>query len=134
MERTKRSMFQNVCKGDWNPGLIGKLPINLNVDNILCYVTCNPWYSHTHVLSPASTTIAAHWVGFYDSESGLLSMEWRVGTMPGHHDVMAPTQLLVTNKASASLTQPLPLNETIYVTLKVFNKAGIVKGQFILNM
>ena len=78
---------------------------------------------------PDRTTISAHWVDFFDSESGLLSMEWRVGTRPGQDDVMPPTQLLVTNKASASLTQSLPLNETIYVTLKVFNKAGIVEGQ-----
>ncbi|KAI0220739.1 hypothetical protein LSAT2_027792 [Lamellibrachia satsuma] len=71
------------------------------------------------------TTLAAHWVNFYDLESGLSHMEWRAGTKPGHDDILATTQLVVTSKAIATLTQPLPLDTTIYVTLKVFNKAGL---------
>ncbi|KAK2175668.1 hypothetical protein NP493_715g01007 [Ridgeia piscesae] len=70
------------------------------------------------------TTLSAHWVDFYDLESGLLSMEWRGGTRPGQGDIFPPTKLVVTNKASVTLLQPLPLDKTIYVTLKVFNKAG----------
>ena len=70
------------------------------------------------------STLSAHWINFHDPESGLLYMEWRAGTSPGQSDILAPTRLHVTNEVSSKLTQHLPLHKKVYVTLKVFNKAG----------
>lgn len=69
-------------------------------------------------------TLSAHWVNFHDPESDLLNMEWRVGTSPGHGDILRPTRLDVTDKATTTLAEPLPMGKRLYVTLKVFNKAG----------
>ena len=68
--------------------------------------------------------MSTNWVNFHDPESGLLDMEWRVGTSPGHGDILPPTRLHVTDEVTANLTQPLPLGRRVYVTLKVINKAG----------
>ena len=70
------------------------------------------------------STVSTHWVNFHDPESGLLDMEWRVGTSPGHGDILPPTRLHVTDEVTANVTQPLPLGRRVYVTLKVINKAG----------
>ncbi|KAK2158684.1 hypothetical protein NP493_1763g00001 [Ridgeia piscesae] len=70
------------------------------------------------------TTLSAHWLNFHDPESGLLYLEWRAGTTPGQSDILAPTRLHVTDRATTTLTDPLPVGKTVYVTLKVVNKAG----------
>ena len=70
------------------------------------------------------STLSAHWLNFHDPESGLLYMEWRAGTSPGQSDVLAPTRLHVTEEVTKTLSQSLPLGKKVYVTLKVFNKAG----------
>ena len=51
-------------------------------------------------------------------------MEWHAGTSPGQSDILAATRLHVTVEMTTNLTQPLPLGRKVYVTLKVFNKAG----------
>ncbi|KAI0239584.1 hypothetical protein LSAT2_009684 [Lamellibrachia satsuma] len=71
------------------------------------------------------STISAHWLNFHDPESGLRVMEWRAGTAPGHSDLLAPTRLHVTARVTVTLTHPLPVGTKVYVTLKVFNKAGL---------
>ncbi|KAK2183533.1 hypothetical protein NP493_308g03123 [Ridgeia piscesae] len=73
----------------------------------------------------SKSMLSAHWLNFHDPESGLLYMEWWAGTTPGRSDILAPTRLHVTDRASAQISQPLPLNKNIYITLKVFNKAGL---------
>ncbi|KAK2161993.1 hypothetical protein NP493_1549g00025 [Ridgeia piscesae] len=71
------------------------------------------------------TTLSAHWLNFHDPESGLLYLEWRAGTTPGQSDILAPTRLHVTDRATTTLTDRLPVGKTVYVTLKVVNKAGL---------
>ena len=82
--------------------------------------------SHFSNICPATyrSTLSSHWVNFHDPESDLLDMEWWAGTSPGHGDILSPTRLHVTDKVTVNLTDPLPLGRRIYVTLKVFNRAG----------
>ena len=75
-------------------------------------------------LATHRSTLSSHWVNFHDPESDLLDMEWRAGTSPGYGDILSPTRLHVTDKVTVNLTDPLPLGRRIYVTLKVFNRAG----------
>ena len=76
------------------------------------------------------SVLSAHWLNFHDPESRLLSMEWHAGTSPGQSDILAATRLHVTVEMITNLTQPLPLGRKVYVTLKVFNKAG-GRGSFL---
>ncbi|KAI0232203.1 hypothetical protein LSAT2_017453, partial [Lamellibrachia satsuma] len=69
--------------------------------------------------------LSSHWLNFHDPESGLLSMESRAGTSPGQGDILVATGLHVTDEMTTNLSQPLPLGRKVYITLKVYNKAGL---------
>ncbi|XP_066275498.1 uncharacterized protein [Branchiostoma lanceolatum] len=72
------------------------------------------------------TTLGAHWFGFHDPHSGLSHYEWRAGTTPGGDDVYRTTRLHLTELVHISqLDPPLPLNQTVYVTVRAYNKAGL---------
>ncbi|KAI8487523.1 hypothetical protein Bbelb_347570 [Branchiostoma belcheri] len=72
------------------------------------------------------TTLGAHWFGFHDPHSGLSHYEWRAGTTPGGDDIYSTARLHLTELVHISqLDPPLPLNQTVYVTVRAYNKAGL---------
>ncbi|XP_070570802.1 uncharacterized protein [Ptychodera flava] len=72
------------------------------------------------------TSIAAHWYGFNDPQSMLSHYEWRAGTTQGGDDIVQNTKLHLTEKVFISqLSQSLPVNTVIYITLRSVNKAGL---------
>ncbi|CAH1259452.1 Hypp2286 [Branchiostoma lanceolatum] len=72
------------------------------------------------------TTLGAHWFGFHDPHSGLSHYEWRAGTTPGGDEVYSTTRLHLTELVHISqLDPPLPLNQTVYVTVRAYNKADL---------
>ncbi|XP_078696223.1 uncharacterized protein LOC144924666 [Branchiostoma floridae x Branchiostoma belcheri] len=72
------------------------------------------------------TTLGAHWFGFHDPHSGLSHYEWRAGTTPGGDDIYSTARLHLTELVHISqLDPPLPHNQTVYVTVRAYNKAGL---------
>ncbi|XP_072048762.1 uncharacterized protein [Amphiura filiformis] len=71
------------------------------------------------------TLISAHWWGFHDSQSQLSHFEWRVGTTQGGADILATKRIHLTESALVSVTDPLPVNNTMYVTVRAVNRAGL---------
>ncbi|XP_035696851.1 uncharacterized protein LOC118430248 [Branchiostoma floridae] len=72
------------------------------------------------------TTLGAHWFGFHDPHSGLSHYEWRAGTTPGGEDLYGTTRLHLTELVHISqLDPPLPLNHTVYITVRAYNQAGL---------
>ncbi|XP_078696304.1 uncharacterized protein LOC144924691 isoform X1 [Branchiostoma floridae x Branchiostoma belcheri] len=72
------------------------------------------------------TTFGAHWFGFHDPHSGLSHYEWRAGTTPGGDDIYSTARLHLTELVHISqLDPPLPHNQTVYVTVRAYNKAGL---------
>ncbi|XP_069133969.1 uncharacterized protein [Argopecten irradians] len=71
------------------------------------------------------TYIGAKWYGFSDPQCGLDHYEWWAGTARGSDDVMGKEILhlseVVTNPA---LSSPLPVGQSIYITVRAYNKAG----------
>ncbi len=74
---------------------------------------------------PHRTVISTHWWGFHDPQSQLLHYEWRVGTTPGGADVHAPKRVHLAQSTLVSVAIPLPLNTTVYVTVRAVNHAGL---------
>ncbi|XP_078682372.1 uncharacterized protein LOC144916849 [Branchiostoma floridae x Branchiostoma belcheri] len=72
------------------------------------------------------TFLGAHWFGFHDPHSGLSHYEWRAGTTPGGDDVYFTSRLHLTEMAYVSRVDPhLPIGQAVYVTIRVYNKAGL---------
>ncbi|XP_078616241.1 uncharacterized protein LOC144884661 [Branchiostoma floridae x Branchiostoma japonicum] len=72
------------------------------------------------------TVLGAHWFGFHDPHSGLSHYEWRAGTTPGGDDLYGTTRLHLTELVHISqLDPPLPINRTVYITVRAYNKAGL---------
>ncbi|XP_077866322.1 uncharacterized protein LOC144354078 [Saccoglossus kowalevskii] len=72
------------------------------------------------------TSLAAHWYNFHDPQSQLSHYEWRAGTTPGGDDVLATTQLHLTETAFISqLQQLLPKSTRIFTTVRAYNKEGL---------
>ncbi|XP_072048763.1 uncharacterized protein [Amphiura filiformis] len=69
--------------------------------------------------------ISAHWWGFHDSQSQLSHFEWRVGTTQGGADILATKRIHLAESTLVSVTDPLPLNRTMYVTVRAVNRAGL---------
>lgn len=70
--------------------------------------------------------IACKWYGFTDPQSGLDKLSWTAGTKPSSDDIVPLTELPITNPiVNVNLTASLPLLKRIYVTVRVYNKAGI---------
>ena len=73
------------------------------------------------------TYISAKWFGFQDSQSGLEKYVWRAGITKGGDSVMKATELHITQVAVVpDLSPVLPVGTSIYITVRAYNRAGIV--------
>lgn len=73
------------------------------------------------------TYISAKWYGFDDPQSGLQKYEWRAGTSIGGDDIVSPTELHLTEVLALNdLSLTLPVNQKIYLTIRAYNRAGMV--------
>lgn len=71
--------------------------------------------------------ISARWYGFTDPHSGLDYFTWRAGTRPGIDDIVKSTHLpMIDILVNPNLRQKLPIGKRVYVTIKAYNKAGII--------
>lgn len=69
--------------------------------------------------------LAAKWYGFVDSQSGMDVYVIRVGTAHGSGDIMSSTVMTETDTIFMTyLSDVLPLNRRIYITVRAYNKAG----------
>ena len=69
--------------------------------------------------------LAAKWYGFVDSQSGIDVYVIRVGTAHGSGDIMSSTVVTETDAIFMTyLSDLLPLNRRIYITVRAYNKAG----------
>ena len=57
--------------------------------------------------------------------SGLSHYEWRAGTTIGASDIFDATRLHNSNRARKTLETELPTGQTIYVTVRAYNHAGM---------
>ncbi|VDI13269.1 Hypothetical predicted protein, partial [Mytilus galloprovincialis] len=70
--------------------------------------------------------IACQWYGFIDPQSGIDYLSWRAGTKSGSDDIVPSTDIPITNPiVHLNLTAYLPLQKRIFVTVRVYNKAGL---------
>uniref|UniRef100_A0ABM0M5T3 Uncharacterized protein LOC102801709 n=1 Tax=Saccoglossus kowalevskii TaxID=10224 RepID=A0ABM0M5T3_SACKO len=73
------------------------------------------------------STMAAHWYGFHDPQSQISHYEWRAGTTVGGEEIVPPTTLHLTEKVFISqMSQDLPLNTMIYVTVIKSNTGEVL--------
>ena len=69
--------------------------------------------------------LAAKWYGFVDSQSGIDVYVIRVGTSHGSGDIMSSTVVTETDAIFMTyLSDLIPLNRRIYITVRAYNKAG----------
>ncbi|KAK7500517.1 hypothetical protein BaRGS_00008092 [Batillaria attramentaria] len=69
--------------------------------------------------------VGAQWRGFNDLGSGLAGFAWRAGTSPGGSDVMTSRDVgLAVSAFTKDLTSPLPVGQTVYVTVTATDRAG----------
>ena len=69
--------------------------------------------------------LAAKWYGFVDSQSGIDIYVIRVGKAQGSGDIMSSTVVTETDAIFMTyLSDLLPLNRRIYITVRAYNKAG----------
>ncbi|XP_046543946.1 uncharacterized protein LOC124254113 [Haliotis rubra] len=75
----------------------------------------------------ARTFIGCKWRGFYDPESGLDHYEWRVGTTSGGDEILTARNAALEEVIFHTLSpdQQLPVGQTIYATVRAYNKAGL---------
>ena len=69
--------------------------------------------------------VSARWWGFNDPQSQIAHYEWRVGTTPRADDVLKASRVHHSEFAIAVLEDPLPVNTTIYITVRAYNRAGM---------
>ncbi|CAH1250566.1 Hypp8875 [Branchiostoma lanceolatum] len=70
------------------------------------------------------TTIHAHWDGFYDPHSAIVSYTWSVGVCAGCSDILFPQNVGILEAASVDALQLTP-GETYYVTVTACNAAAL---------
>eukprot|EP00058_Branchiostoma_floridae_P007081 XP_002592569.1 hypothetical protein BRAFLDRAFT_118907 [Branchiostoma floridae] len=70
------------------------------------------------------TTIHAHWDGFYDPHSAIVSYTWSVGVCAGCSDILAPQNVGLLQAVSVDALQLTP-GETYYVTVTACNAADL---------
>eukprot|EP00058_Branchiostoma_floridae_P022359 XP_002607849.1 hypothetical protein BRAFLDRAFT_117284 [Branchiostoma floridae] len=70
------------------------------------------------------STIHAHWDGFYDPHSAIVSYTWSVGVCAGCSDILAPQNVGLLQAASVDALQLTP-GETYYVTVTACNAADL---------
>ncbi|CAH1250571.1 Hypp8876 [Branchiostoma lanceolatum] len=70
------------------------------------------------------TTIHAHWDGFHDPHSAIVSYTWSVGVCAGCSDILAPQNVGILQAASVDALQLTP-GETYYVTVTACNAAAL---------
>ncbi|XP_072033178.1 uncharacterized protein [Amphiura filiformis] len=75
--------------------------------------------------SPNRFLISAHWWGFNDPHSQISHYEWRVGTTPKSDDIVKAISAHHSEFALHVLENPLPINVTLYVTVRAYNRAGL---------
>lgn len=69
-------------------------------------------------------TISANWSGFSDTESGIVSYEWAIGTTAGGTDVQPFVSIALSTLAmNSSIT--LANGQTYFVTIRATNGAGL---------
>eukprot|EP00961_Rhodomonas_salina_P232164 3136526-Rhodomonas_salina.1 len=89
-------------------------------------VFCGPTeLLHTRFLSDP-TALQVSWTRFHDSESGLDSFQWALGSTAGHSDIMDFQSVGLKTHGSAVLT--LRHGDTFYITVKATNGAGTLKA------
>ncbi|XP_076086914.1 uncharacterized protein LOC143057491 [Mytilus galloprovincialis] len=72
--------------------------------------------------------VSATWRGFNDPQSGLDKYSFRVGTLLGGDDIISKSELPLTDIAvfsNTSITDEIPTNIRIYITVRAYNKAGL---------
>ncbi|XP_052082402.1 uncharacterized protein LOC127720030 [Mytilus californianus] len=72
--------------------------------------------------------VAATWRGFNDPQSGLNKYSIRVGSLMGGDDIISKSELPLTDIAvfsNTSITDEIPTNIRIYITVRAYNKAGL---------
>eukprot|EP00040_Diaphanoeca_grandis_P037916 m.251430 g.251430 ORF g.251430 m.251430 type:complete len:3511 (-) comp33895_c0_seq1:293-10825(-) len=73
---------------------------------------------------PQATAVAASWVDFHDSESGVVEFEWCVGTSAGDCSLFAFTSVgLATTAIKTGVT--LPSGQDLFTTVRATNGAGL---------
>eukprot|EP00058_Branchiostoma_floridae_P022361 XP_002607851.1 hypothetical protein BRAFLDRAFT_117282 [Branchiostoma floridae] len=70
------------------------------------------------------TAIHAHWDGFYDPHSAIVSYTWSIGVCAGCSDILAPQNVGLLQAASVDALQLTP-GETYYVTVTACNAADL---------
>ncbi|XP_078597675.1 uncharacterized protein LOC144873854 [Branchiostoma floridae x Branchiostoma japonicum] len=70
------------------------------------------------------TTVHAHWDGFYDPHSAIVSYTWSVGGCAGCSDILAPQNVGLLQAVSVDALQLTP-GETYYVTVTACNAADL---------
>ncbi|XP_019633113.1 PREDICTED: uncharacterized protein LOC109476570 [Branchiostoma belcheri] len=70
------------------------------------------------------TTIHAHWDGFHDPHSAVVSYTWSVGVCAGCSDILAPQNVGILQAARVDALQLTP-GETYYVTVTACNAADL---------
>lgn len=68
--------------------------------------------------------MGAKWYGFIDPQSGMHSITWRAGTVPGGDDVISSKLNYHTELAVIPRGISLPVGKRIYVTIRAYNGAG----------
>ena len=69
--------------------------------------------------------VSAHWWSFNDPQSQIAHYEWRAGTTPIADNIIEALRVHHSEFAIAILEDSLPVNTTIYVTLRAYNRAGM---------
>lgn len=78
--------------------------------------------------------ISTHWTGFVDAESGIDHYEWAVGTSAGATDIMPWRVTTSMTEAEVNLLAPLDEGQTVYVSLRAHNGAGLHTTAFSSGM
>ncbi len=76
----------------------------------------------------STTTLAAHWSGFSDAQSGIAGYAWALGTTPGGEQVRAFSAVGLQTAASTSAVDALlslSPGTTYYVSVRATNGAGL---------
>ena len=69
--------------------------------------------------------LCCHWSGVHDVHSGLSHLQWWVGTTKGGHDILSHRRIHAgRDYVCEHLTEALPVNRKLYITLQAINKAG----------
>jgi hypothetical protein len=100
--------------------------IDRETDHNECTSSANIIFILTMVFFLSRNYIAGKWYGFIDPQSGLHSMTWRAGTKSELDDIITSTHLPISALIiEPNLSKPLPIGRRIFITVRIYNKAGI---------